>query len=77
LCLGAARAHQLGGAIQKVLDRVSQAIEPHYTAIATQTRRALVNYIDETPWFLTHTLQVMATGCINTGSRADRRAWHT
>ena len=45
------------GAIQKVLDRVSQAIEPHYTAIATQTRRALVNYIDETPWFLTHTLQ--------------------
>jgi transposase len=45
------------GAIQKVLDRVSQAIAPHYTAIATQTRRALVNYIDETPWFLTHTLQ--------------------
>jgi transposase len=45
------------GAIQKVLDRVSQAIEPHYTAIATQTRSALVNYIDETPWFLTHTLQ--------------------
>jgi transposase len=45
------------GAIQKVLDRVSQAIAPHYMAIATQTRRALVNYIDETPWFLTHTLQ--------------------
>ena len=45
------------GAIQKVLDRVSQAIEPHYTAIAMQTRRALVTYIDETPWFLTHTLQ--------------------
>jgi len=45
------------GAIQKVLDRVSQAIEPHYLAIATQTRHAPVNYIDETPWFLTHTLQ--------------------
>jgi len=44
------------GAIQKVLDRVAQAIEPHYTAIATQARQALVNYIDETPWFLTHTL---------------------
>src|SRR5919199_6039823 len=44
------------GAIQKVLDRVSQAIEPHYTAIATQTRRALVNDMDETPGFLTHTL---------------------
>jgi transposase len=45
------------GAIQKVLDRVAQALEPHYTAIATQARHARVNYIDETPWFLTHTLQ--------------------
>src|SRR5215471_6067037 len=45
------------GAMQKVLDRVAQAIEPHYSAIATQARHALVNYIDETPWFLTHTLQ--------------------
>ena len=45
------------GAIQKVLDRVAQAIEPHYTAIAHQARHAPVNYIDETPWFLTHTLQ--------------------
>jgi len=45
------------GAIQKVIDRVAQAIEPHYTAIATQARHAAVNYIDETPWFLTHTLQ--------------------
>ena len=45
------------GAIQKVLDRVAQAIEPHYLAIAMQTRHASVNYIDETPWFLTHTLQ--------------------
>jgi len=45
------------GAIQKVLDRVAHAIEPHYIAIATQARHAPVNYIDETPWFLTHTLQ--------------------
>jgi transposase len=45
------------GAIQKVLDRVAHAIEPHYTAIATQARQAPVNYIDETPWFLTHTLE--------------------
>jgi transposase len=45
------------GAIQKVLDRVAQAIAPHYTAIATQVRHAVVNYIDETPWFLSHTLQ--------------------
>jgi transposase len=45
------------GAIQKVIDRVAQAIEPHYMAIAAQARHAVVNYIDETPWFLTHTLQ--------------------
>jgi transposase len=45
------------GAIQKVLDRVAHAIAPHYQAIATQVRHAAVNYIDETPWFLTHTLQ--------------------
>src|SRR6516165_6140425 len=45
------------GAIQKILDRVAQAIEPHYSAIATQVRHAVVNYIDETPWFLTHALQ--------------------
>jgi transposase len=37
------------GAIQKVLDCVAQAIEPHYTAIAAQARHAPVNYIDETP----------------------------
>jgi transposase len=55
------------GAIQKVLDRVAQALEPHYTAIATRARHALVNYIDETPWFLTHTLQwlwVMASDTV-------------
>jgi len=45
------------GAIQKVLDRVAQAIEPHYMAIATQVRHAVVNYIDETPWFLARRLQ--------------------
>ena len=36
------------GAIQKVLDRVTQAIAPHYEAIALHARRAPVNYIDET-----------------------------
>jgi transposase len=45
------------GAIQKVLDRVTQAIEPHSLAIATQARHAPVNSIDETPWFCTHTFQ--------------------
>jgi transposase len=37
------------GAIQKVLDRVSQAIDPYYAVIARQARQASVNYIDETP----------------------------
>ena len=45
------------GAIQKVLERVTEAIEPHYAAIATQVRHAGVNYIDETSWFLSNTLQ--------------------
>jgi transposase len=45
------------GAIQKVLDRVARAIEPHYTTIATQARHAPVNYIDETPWYCLNTLE--------------------
>jgi transposase len=44
------------GAIQKVLNRVTQAIAPHYVAIATQARQSAVNYIDETSWFCMHTL---------------------
>ena len=43
------------GALQQVLDRVAQAIEPHDTAIATPARRACVTYSDETPWLLTNT----------------------
>jgi transposase len=45
------------GAIQKVLDRVVEAIEPHSLAIATQARHAPVNYLDETPWFLANARQ--------------------
>jgi len=45
------------GAVQTVLDRVSQAIEPHDMAIATPTRHAPGTSIDETPWFLTQTRQ--------------------
>lgn len=40
------------GAIQKVLDRVSQAIEPAYQAIGVQARGSRVNHIDETSWHL-------------------------
>jgi len=39
------------GAIQKVIDRVCEAIRPHYEAIARVARKSKVNYIDETSWF--------------------------
>lgn len=38
------------GAIQKLVDRVSAAILPYYTAIGQVARTSLVNYIDETSW---------------------------
>jgi transposase len=51
------------GAIQKMVDRVSEAILPHYTAIGAVARTSPVNCIDETAWFLhgdRHWLWVMA-----------------
>jgi len=36
------------GAIQKVIDRASEAIKPHYETIGEEARQASVNYIDET-----------------------------
>ena len=39
------------GAIQRAVERVSEAIRPHYEAIAEQARGAPVNYIDETAWY--------------------------
>jgi transposase len=39
------------GAIQRCLDRVSEAIQPLYEAIAQKARSAPVNYIDETAWY--------------------------
>jgi len=39
------------GAIQRAVDRVSDAITPHYEAIAGKARAAPVNYIDETTWY--------------------------
>ena len=38
------------GTIQKIIDRVSQAIEPSYKMIATQVRQGAVNHVDETSW---------------------------
>ncbi len=40
------------GAIQKVIDRVSEAIRSHYQAIAELARASDVNGIDETSWKL-------------------------
>jgi transposase len=45
------------GAIQKVIDRVTVAIQPYYEAIARIARHAPVGYIDETPWLCQGTLQ--------------------
>ena len=39
------------GAIQKVVERVTRAIDPPSTWIATQARQAPVNDIEETPWY--------------------------
>jgi transposase len=49
------------GALQKMIDRVSQAILPHYEAIATLARQAPVGYIDETPWYCQNTLNWLWT----------------
>jgi transposase len=39
------------GAIQRAVDRVSEAIKPQYEAIAEKARAAKVNYVDETAWY--------------------------
>ena len=52
------------GAVQKVIQRVSQAIAPHHEAIAALAHQAPVGYIDETPWYCQNALQwlwIMAT----------------
>lgn len=38
------------GAIQKVIDRASKAIEPHYEAIQDTARSVVINHVDETSW---------------------------
>jgi transposase len=39
------------GAIQRAVDRVSEAIASYYEAVAAKARDAPVNYIDETAWY--------------------------
>jgi transposase len=38
------------GAVQKIVDRVSESPVPHYELIAELAHQAPVGYIDETPW---------------------------
>jgi transposase len=55
------------GAIQKMVDRVSEAIIPYYNAIGQVARTAPVSYIDETSWLLhgdRSWLWVMATSAV-------------
>jgi transposase len=50
------------GAIQKMVNRVSVALVPHYDAIGRVARAVPVNHLDETSWFtqgLKHWLWVM------------------
>ena len=49
------------GAIQKVIDRVSQALVPQYEAIAVLAHHAPVGSMDETPWYDQQTLQWLWT----------------
>jgi transposase len=50
-CASVLGVHLSRGAIQRAVDRVSEALEPCYDAIAAKARAATVNYIDETPWY--------------------------
>jgi transposase len=56
------------GAVQKVIDRASQAILPHDEAIATLARQATVGYSDETPWYGRNTWQWLWTMATDTVS---------
>ena len=50
-CISVLRIPISLGAIQKVIDRATKAIKPHYEACAHKARTSEVNHIDETPWF--------------------------
>jgi transposase len=55
------------GALQKVIDRVSEAIEPAYERIGQVAHEDSVGYIDETSWFKAgklHWLWVMVTASV-------------
>lgn len=66
------------GVLQKMVDRVSEAIRPHYTAIGEVARTSPVNYIDETSWLLhgdRQWLWVMANPEVAYFQRHPSAAW--
>jgi transposase len=50
-CASVLGVHISRGAIQRAVDRVSEAIQPHDDAMAAKAREAKVNDIDETTWY--------------------------
>jgi transposase len=54
------------GAVQKVIDRVSEALVPHDALMAELARQAPVGDIDETPWYGQNILQWLWTMATDT-----------
>lgn len=61
ICRNIFNFHISTGAIQKVIDRASCAIEPIYEHIGLKARCSTINYIDETSWFHKATLRWLWT----------------
>ena len=49
-CASVLGVHVSLGTIQKIIDRASSAIKPHYEAIGARARCSAVNHVDETSW---------------------------
>ena len=63
-CSSVLKIHISRGVIQKIVDRASEAIKPHYGAIRDKARSRDVNHLDETTWKKNgklHWLWVMAS----------------
>jgi transposase len=56
------------GAIQNILDRISQSIATHYEAIAESVRAAPVNHVDETTWKRNNALEWLWLMCNSTAA---------
>jgi transposase len=66
-CSSVLKVHVSRGVIQKIIDRASEAIKPHYGAIRDKARSQDVNHLDETTWKKNgklHWLWVMANTTI-------------